>query len=86
MVRWRFIPEDGEKHLTDEEMQSGPKEFLQQALMERVKQGPIRWDMWIAIGEPGDPVTDPTKAWPDERKRKFYRWYRFRREERHLRK
>ena len=39
MVKWRFEPEDGEKHLTDAELTSMPADFLQQALIERVKQG-----------------------------------------------
>lgn len=31
-------------------------------------QKPARWDMWIAIGEPGDSEDNPTIAWPQERK------------------
>ena len=34
-----------------------PRDFLQQALIDRVKQGPVKWDMWVTIGKPGDPVT-----------------------------
>ena len=33
-----------------------------------VKQGPVKWDMWVMIGEPGDPETDPTVLWPKDRK------------------
>jgi catalase len=68
MVRWRFVPRDGEKNLTDEEMKNPPKEFLQTALFERVKRGPIHWDMIVSVGEPGDPVTNPTLLWPANRK------------------
>jgi catalase len=67
-VRWRFVPQDGEKRLTDEELKSSPPNFLEQALIARTRQGPVRWDMMIAIGQPGDPEDDPTLTWPENRK------------------
>ena len=68
LVRWRFVPEDGEKRLTDAELKSMPPNFLDQALIDRTKQGPTRWDMVVSIGQPGDPVVNPTLAWPADRK------------------
>jgi catalase len=68
LVKWRFVPEDGEKELTDAELASMPADFLEKALIERTKQGPVRWDMWVTIGEPGDPEIDPTLLWPKGRK------------------
>lgn len=68
MVRWRFVPQDGEKKLSDGELKSMPSNFLEQALIARTKQSPLRWDMVIALGEPGDSVDDPTLAWPANRK------------------
>lgn len=68
LVRWRFVPQDGEKRLTDEELKSMPPDFLEQALITRTKQGPLRWDMVIALGEAGDSVDNPTLAWPANRK------------------
>lgn len=68
LVRWRFVPQDGEKRLTDEEMKAAGADFLEQALIARVRQGPVRWDMMVAIGERGDPETDPTRLWPQDRK------------------
>jgi catalase len=47
LVRWRFVPEDGEKGLTDAELTSMPRDFLEQALIDRVKQGPVKWDMSV---------------------------------------
>ncbi len=67
-VRWRFIPQDGEKRLTDDQMKSSPPNFLEDALIKRTKQGPIRWDMLVSIGEPGDTQDNPTILWPDNRK------------------
>jgi len=68
LVRWRFVPEDGEKALTGSELPSMPRDFLERALIDRTKQGPVRWSMLLTIGEPGDPENDPTLAWPTSRK------------------
>lgn len=69
LVRWRFVPQDGEKQMTDEELKSSPPDFLEQKLIERVKQGPVRWDMVLTIGLPGDPEGNPTLFWPDDREK-----------------
>jgi catalase len=62
-VRFRFMPEDGEKSLTDAQLAQMPREFLEAAFRDRVKQGPVRWEMIVTIGEPGDPEDDPTVLW-----------------------
>jgi catalase len=68
LVRWRFVPQDGEKRLSDEEMKTAPANFLEQALVARTQQGPARWDMMVTIGAAGDPEDNPTLQWPDGRK------------------
>ncbi len=68
LVRWRFVPEDGEKQLSNAELTSEPRDFLEKALIDRTRQGPVRWHMLLTIGEPGDPERDPTILWPKERK------------------
>ncbi|MEK6312840.1 MAG: catalase family peroxidase [Burkholderia gladioli] len=68
MVRWRFVPRDGERSLTDAQMQDAPRDFLEPRLMERLQHGPALWDMIVSIGEPGDPVINPTLLWPKERR------------------
>jgi catalase len=67
-VRWRFMPEDGEKTLTDAQLAQKPQDFLEEAFRARLKQGPIRWDMIVTIGEPGDSEDDPTILWPSGRR------------------
>lgn len=67
-VRWRFVPQDGEGELSNAALASMPRDFLEQALITRTQQGPVRWDMPLTIGEPGDPENDPTILWPKERK------------------
>jgi catalase len=68
LVRFRFVPQDGEKRLSDAEMKTMPHDFLQPALTERLRRGPAQWDMILTIGEPGDPEDDPTILWPPNRK------------------
>jgi catalase len=67
-VRWRFVPQDGEQRLSDAEMKGAGRDFLEQTLVERIKQGPVRWDMLVSLGEPGDPQDNPTLPWPATRK------------------
>ena len=68
LVRWRFVPQDGEKRLSDDELKTAGANFLEQALISRAQQGPVRWDMMLTIGVAGDPEDNPTLAWPEERK------------------
>jgi len=68
LVRWRFVPQDGEKRLSDDELKTAGANFLEQTLVERSQQASERWDMLVTIGQPGDPQDNPTLAWPAERK------------------
>ena len=68
LVRWRFVPQDGEKSLSDAELKSMPADFLERALVSRTAQGGARWDMLLTIGDAGDPEDDPTILWPTNRK------------------
>ena len=63
-VRFRFMPEDGVRWLTDAQLAQKPHDFLEAAFRDRVKQSPVRWEMIVTIGEPGDSENDPTVLWP----------------------
>lgn len=67
LVRWRFVPKDGEVELSDAQLTSSPQQFLEAKLIERVRRGPIHWDMIVTIGEAGDAEDDPTILWPENR-------------------
>jgi catalase len=67
-VRWRFVPRDGTKEMTPEEIKGAPHDFLERNLIERTRKGPAVWDMIVYVGEPGDPQDNPTLAWPETRK------------------
>jgi catalase len=68
LVRWRFEPQDGLKRLTDDDIKNSPSKFLDQALLDRIKQGPVRWNMVLTIGHPNDEQHNPTVYWPQNRK------------------
>jgi catalase len=68
LVRWRFVPADGVKRLTDAQMKSMPHDFLAQELIDRTKKEPVHWDMLVTLGQKEDPETDPTVLWPSKRK------------------
>lgn len=68
LVRFRFVPRDGEQTLSDEELAGASGDFLIPRLFRRIQRGPIEWEMRIAIGEPGDSVVDPTILWPSNRR------------------
>lgn len=61
-VRWSLVPE--------EPFRPGPKapqpdhDYLFNALIERVRSGPVRWHLMITLGAPGDPTHDATLPWP----------------------
>lgn len=67
-VRWRFEPAGGDKFLTDAEVASLPKDFLDQRLSEQVKKSPAKWTMIATIAEKGDSLKDPSSPWPAGRK------------------
>jgi catalase len=66
--RWRAEPVAGRAGLTDAQLQSLPDDFLKDELRGRLGQGPVEFDLWVQVAEPGDDVTDPTQQWPATRR------------------
>lgn len=69
MVRWQFVPHDGEQELSDKALAKADANFLNKNFSQRLKQGDIHWDMWITLGQEGDTSTDPSQLWPDDRQK-----------------
>lgn len=68
-VRLRWEPEDGEQVLDEDEIEEAAADYLQAELRERLEEGPVRFSLHAVVAEEGDPLDDPTKAWPEERER-----------------
>jgi catalase len=64
-ARYRFVPEAGVEALPEEEIDGAPPEYLQDDIRERLERGPVRFTLLARLAEDGDPVDDPTVAWPE---------------------
>ena len=63
-VRYRFEPEAGERSIRDEEAKERGWDYLQEEIAERESAA---FRLFVVVAEAGDPVDDPTVAWPEER-------------------
>ena len=67
-IRWQFVPDNGEKEMTKDELAKVGPNYLEEEFKERVDKGPAKWQMKATLAEKGDTTTDATKAWPATRK------------------
>lgn len=67
-VRWSLLPATQPVPITQDELAKRGPNFLEQEIAERVRGGPVRWSMVVTAADAGDPTTDPSKAWPDNRR------------------
>jgi len=67
-VRWSMVAVDA---FAPEAAQapSSDKNYLFEALGQRLDQGPVQWHLIVTIGQPGDPTNDATIAWPENREK-----------------
>ncbi|MDX6672442.1 MAG: catalase [Solirubrobacteraceae bacterium] len=68
-VRYRFEPAAGEAVLDDEEAAQRDRDYLQQEIAQRLEEGPVAFTLFAFVAQDGDPLEDPTVAWPDDRER-----------------
>jgi catalase len=69
IIRYQFVPEDGEQLLSDDEMGKAGPEYLQTEIKSRVAKSTIRFKLYAQISEAGDKTEDPSIAWPATRKK-----------------
>jgi catalase len=67
-IRYSWRPEPGTARIYLDQEQHIPPDYLQQELRERFATGPVRFTLHLQLAEKGDDVTDPAKAWPEERR------------------
>jgi catalase len=67
-VRWAMVPVDAYAAPGGALPQDRPNAVFD-ALIERVKRGPVQWHLMLTIGQPGDPTKDATLAWPEGREK-----------------
>jgi catalase len=68
IVRWSLLPAAQPVPVQPDELAKGGPDVLEQEITQRVKSGPQHWAMVITVANAGDPTTDPSKAWPEDRR------------------
>lgn len=68
-VRCHWIPQAGVRGRPVEELAAMPREVLLDEFDERLRTGPVAFDLVLEIGQDGDPLDDPTALWPADRRR-----------------
>lgn len=68
-VRWSLDPAAEPVAVAPDELAKRGPNFLETEIAERIKKGPMRWTMMVTVANPGDPTSDPSKAWPEDRRR-----------------
>lgn len=66
-VRWSMRPHAPFVAADPKRLESASRDFLGEDLERRLAAGPLQWDMVMQFAAPGDPIEDPSKAWPDTR-------------------
>src|SRR5688572_21246666 len=67
-VRWHLEPAAGVQVIEDDDDAAGrDRDYLQAEIAERLAQGPVSFTLSVAVAQDGDPLDDPTVAWPDDR-------------------
>ena len=68
-VRYELEPAAGVKTLSPLAARRRGPHYLQEEILERVDEAPVRFRLEVVVAEPGDPVDDPSQVWPAERER-----------------
>ena len=68
-ARYTWLPEAPGSRLTPWAAKRLGRDYLQQEIRSRLERGPVRFDLELQLAEPDDPVDDPSKGWPSERRR-----------------
>lgn len=66
-ARYRWLPEEPEATLTEEETRALGRDYLHEELEARLRAGSIRYHLALQLAADDDDPTDPTTPWPEER-------------------
>ncbi|MBR0816751.1 catalase family peroxidase [Bradyrhizobium liaoningense] len=69
-VRWSLLPAAQPIPVSQADLEKRGPDYLEQEITERVRTaGPLRWTMVTTVADPRDPTADPSKAWPENRRK-----------------
>ncbi|WP_320700610.1 catalase family peroxidase [Enterobacter bugandensis] len=67
-VRWMMRPHDPFVSLSEEQRQKADRNIMFEGVSQRLAQKPLYWDFVLQLAQPGDPVDDPSRPWPNDRR------------------
>lgn len=65
--RYRIEPVAGDQYLSSSAEAAIKPDYLDDEMPARLAAGPVRFRLLVQFAGPGDAVTDPSIAWPDQR-------------------
>jgi catalase len=68
-ARYHWEPEADVAGWTLEELQKQPASYLFEEYEERLRKGPVVFNLVLQLAGDGDPLDDPNAPWPDDRPR-----------------
>jgi catalase len=67
-VRWSLLPQAQVVPITKDDLAKLGPDHLEHEIEDRVVKAPQRWTMVVTVANPGDPTSDPSRAWPEGRR------------------
>jgi catalase len=67
-VRWSLLPSAQVVPISEDDLARLGPNHLEQEIEDRIAKAPQRWTLVVTIANPGDPTSDPSKAWPEGRR------------------
>jgi catalase len=68
-VRWSFVPQAQPEAVPHDQLTARGADFLATEITQRVQSAPQKWTLVVSVANPGDPTADPSKAWPEDRRK-----------------
>lgn len=68
-VRYTWVPEAREPKISLREARARGRDYLREDLERRLESGPIRFELELRLAAAGDPLEDPSVAWPNARQK-----------------
>ena len=67
-ARWSLLPAVQPEAISKDDLAKRGSDYLEHEIVDRVHSGPQRWNLVVTIANPEDPTSDPSKAWPQDRR------------------
>src|SRR6476646_92355 len=68
-VRYQLQPLAGDKYLSKEQVAGMGPDYLTDEMRERVRRGPVNFNLLAQVAEQGDTIDNPTIVWPETRRK-----------------